>query len=382
MTIHTKLIDILKKVLFNKNKEGIIMKRKLIIFIVTCLFLLSGCYSYQERRQINQYASQASKNAIAYLQQKYGFTAKVLKTRTEKVNTAPVPNFTPDPTGNVYIQMQYQNKKFIVYISGKKRTTDGLDNYQSQQIIEDILEIVERKTKAKPYFYAIEYGNPQLSYKGLVKEYYHQDNLKNVISHLRLRCDYEKINNLSTLNASTFHQLPLDSTYTLIKTTHRQTFLENQNYPHDYSLNQYAPIIDSYVQITQKEVNYKKFNLQQQGYFYCMDAHDNKAISITQTAIPYTINEWEGKGATSKAQIISPAYHIKTSAKQIYLYIPKEIIKSSSTHISIALVYDNENDQEIFTARLLQFQKQSNYYVYNLSTSNKSNIRFVIIENS
>lgn len=53
----------------------------------------------------------------------------------EKYNSGPVPDFFPSPTGNVFIRMNYQGEDFSVFISGERENTEGIDNYQFQEIV-------------------------------------------------------------------------------------------------------------------------------------------------------------------------------------------------------------------------------------------------------
>lgn len=52
----------------------------------------------------------------------------------EKYGSGPIPDFSPSPTGNVFVKMNYQGEEFSVVISGDGKNADGIDNYQFQEI--------------------------------------------------------------------------------------------------------------------------------------------------------------------------------------------------------------------------------------------------------
>lgn len=100
------------------------MKKSVIFLISIIIILISGCsYSQEEQQQMKQYESQAKENAAQYILSKYGFEAKIKDTKIQKADSGPVPDFTPPPTGNVFVKMEYNNRDFYVYITGEKGIT-------------------------------------------------------------------------------------------------------------------------------------------------------------------------------------------------------------------------------------------------------------------
>ena len=83
---------------------------------------------------MKRYEKQGRENAKNYIREKYGIDAKITEINCEKYSSSPVPDFFPSPTGNVFVKMKYKGTDFLVAISGQKKNTDGLDNYQFQEI--------------------------------------------------------------------------------------------------------------------------------------------------------------------------------------------------------------------------------------------------------
>lgn len=160
--------------------------KKTIIFsllIVFELICLSGCrYTKEEKDIMEQYKEQAEVNSINYIKEKYNISSEVISSVVELEDTDPIPNITPDPTGNVYVKMKSNSKEFYVYITGKESSIIGKDNYQYNEIVNDLLNLIQKDTNITPYNYQVIYGfEDSFKYPGLIDIYYDGTNLYNVI---------------------------------------------------------------------------------------------------------------------------------------------------------------------------------------------------------
>ena len=118
------------------------MKR--IILAFTAMLLLVGCgYNDEEKKLMKDYEKQGKTNAIEYVQNKYGITPEVTGINVLKVNTGPVPDFTPPPTGMVNALMKYDDIEFTVNITGEEKSLKGRDDYQKGEIENDIKLILD-----------------------------------------------------------------------------------------------------------------------------------------------------------------------------------------------------------------------------------------------
>ena len=159
-----------------KNIIGLIS----LILVFSCL---TGCrYTKEEKDIMKQYKEQAEENAVNYIKEKYNFSSEVISSVAELEDTDPIPNITPDPTGNVYVKMKSNSKEFYVYITGKESSIIGKDNYQYNEIVNDLLNLIQKDTNVAPYNYQVVYGfEDSFKYPGLIDIYYDGTNLYNVI---------------------------------------------------------------------------------------------------------------------------------------------------------------------------------------------------------
>jgi len=155
-----------------------------LISLVLILGCLTGCrYTKEEKDTMEQYKSQAEENAINYIKEKYNVCSQVISSVAELQDTDSIPNITPDPTGNVYVKMKSNNKEFYVYITGKESSVIGKDNYQYNEIVNDLLNLIQKDTNITPYNYQVIYGfEDSFKYPGLIDIYYDGTNLYNVIN--------------------------------------------------------------------------------------------------------------------------------------------------------------------------------------------------------
>ena len=153
-----------------------------LISLALVLSCLTGCgYTKEEKDTMEQYKTQAEENAINYIKEKYNISSEVISSEAELENTDPIPNITPDPTGNVYVKMKSNNKEFYVYITGKETSIIGKDNYQYNEIVNDLLNLIQKDTNVAPYNYQVVYGfEDSFKYPGLIDIYYDGNNLHNV----------------------------------------------------------------------------------------------------------------------------------------------------------------------------------------------------------
>lgn len=147
---------------------------KKIIFSFICLLmimLITGCGITKEEKQKRQaYYAQAEKNAIKYIEKKYGFTPEIKRTECTFG-----PDFDLSCNDEIMVYANYKEKSFRIMIDGSKQTEEGIDNYQYDEITKDLLAVVE-KYFGKSHKYQIEYGKKE-DYQGLTDIYYNGSNL-------------------------------------------------------------------------------------------------------------------------------------------------------------------------------------------------------------
>jgi len=146
-------------------------------------FALAGCYSSEEREQAKTYEKQGKINAVNYIEEKYGFEAEVVDAVCEKLG-----EFDPSPSETVFVTMEWKNKTFLVQIDGDSENTEGVDNYQYEEIVAALEEELEDETGMSSeevivvYGVRGEYNSIESNKNGMVATYFDGDNLKEILT--------------------------------------------------------------------------------------------------------------------------------------------------------------------------------------------------------
>ena len=188
-----------------------------LISLVLVFGCLTGCrYTKEEKTAIEQYKTQAEENARSYIKEKYNLSSEVISSVAELEDTDPIPNITPDPTGNVYVKMKSNNKEFYVYTTGKESSIIGKDNYQYNEIVNDLLNLIQKDTNITPYNYQVIYGfEDSFKYPGLIDIYYDGTNLYNVI-HFDDRLDQGLYVNLNYVGNNNLENIVFNNSSQII----------------------------------------------------------------------------------------------------------------------------------------------------------------------
>lgn len=135
-----------------------------IILVLTALIVLAGCgYTEEEKREIENIEKQGRINAVNYINDKYGINPEVEDVFVQKVDSSPIPDFSPSPNGSVLVTMRYGSKTFKVDITGKEESIDGRDDYQNNEIAEIIDSYVREMLNINPHGIRFQCG-----YDGLI----------------------------------------------------------------------------------------------------------------------------------------------------------------------------------------------------------------------
>ena len=178
------------------------------LFRLFCLsilcFCLTGCFESSEEKQKRQeYFNQAKENAVSYIQKKYGFTPEV---GTAKCTYDNSDSFSSNCTGMIIVNAKHNGKWFEVLINGTMSTDEGSDNYQYEQISNDIINLIASDF-SQPYKYKIYYGYDG---DGIIDTYYDGNNLSNIMENDYLKCVTEYVdhsyleNNKTKLSTSKY----------------------------------------------------------------------------------------------------------------------------------------------------------------------------------
>lgn len=343
-------------------------KKTIIFIIITLVILILTCRGYSKEE--HTYKKQAVKNTIAYIENKYGFTPKIKKTKCEKdIQPSMFLRHSYPATGYVFVKANDGNRSFYVYISGKEETEVGFDNYQYNEIKNDVEDILNNTLKTESISYILSYGKFRdltltslSSAKGLITEYYDKTNLsiitKNYDFHIIL--EYLDIS-LDTLYDFNLDNPPqeffseLDSSNILLlsyrnneayKTAKKYAYIRNMVWvSDDYILNDFRLIIKEYVKISDNKNEYNKFILNQiDDIYYILDG--GTYANLIKTNINDAADTDYGVLCVKNVKQIYNAYSLETDAEAIYLNIPIDKLSKYSHEISWGAQYYYENSEK------------------------------------
>ncbi len=119
----------------------------LLIWFILLSALLTGCgYTADEIKQMKQYEKTGRKNAVAYIEEKYGFQPKVMEVFCDKVEIGLFWDASPDATGYVHVKLREKETgtEFWVYTTGEAESTQECwDNYQYREIEQAVRQRIE-----------------------------------------------------------------------------------------------------------------------------------------------------------------------------------------------------------------------------------------------
>lgn len=216
----------LKQIKKRKFTNWLIIGISIFIYINIVFPMISPFFKYNK--------IQYKKNALDYVRKKYNIEAKIEKVTLEKKYLI----VGSEKTGFACVEMEYNGKKFYVYINNEKNNYSGYDNYQYELITKKILEIVKEDTNLDYYDYNIDYSevefqNSSLEYvPGIIKKYYDGTNIKEVLalSTVSLNVDYIGDNNLQNIDL----KKTLDCIYMLEARLVNYSSIDNYNKAHAY----------------------------------------------------------------------------------------------------------------------------------------------------
>ena len=155
---------------------------------------MTGCYSKEEKKLAKEYKKRGEINAINYVKEKYNFNAKV-KSVVEETNCSSVWGcLDSSPNGNVIVKFNANNKDFYVYVTGKYKTNEAIDDYQFKEIEDDFVNFFKNNINLNLYDYKLEFNS-----RG-IREYYNND-LDSIVSYIsKIELYYIGENDFNELN--------------------------------------------------------------------------------------------------------------------------------------------------------------------------------------
>lgn len=311
-------------------------KRKAVYWILLALIMVTvtGCgYTLEEKREMKRYEKQGRGNAKNYIREKYGIDAKITEINCEKYSSSPVPDFFPSPTGNVFVKMKYKGAEFLVAISGQKKNTDGLDNYQFQEIAtafaQEMYNITGLHAESAYVCYG-EYGTVKDEKNGMIHTFYDGENLAEVLQKESARAvvsyanqDVEQIP-VSQISQKTGVDTILLTDYESREAyqTVRCPYYNLAGWPIENGIENQLYLMNGYRVVGAGEDTYVKCEKKIQDDIILITENPKDQIILEKTSLDSQEN-WNGNGFIDAKQVAS-AYAFDTNSEKVYVYFPVE----------------------------------------------------------
>ena len=311
-------------------------KRKAVYWILLALIMVTvtGCdYTLEEKREMKRYEKQGRENAKNYIREKYGIDAKITEINCEKYSSSPVPDFFPSPPGNVFVKMKYKGADFLVAISGQKKNTDGLDNYQFQEIAtafaQEMYNITGLHAESAYVCYG-EYGTVKDEKNGMIHTFYDGENLAEVLQKESARAvvsyanqDVEQIP-VSQISQKTGVDTILLTDYESREAyqTVRCPYYNLAGWPIENGIENQLYLMNGYRVVGAGEDTYVKCEKKIQDDIILITENPKDQIILEKTSLDSQEN-WNGNGFIDAKQVAS-AYAFDTNSEKVYVYFPVE----------------------------------------------------------
>lgn len=363
----------------------------LLITIMSTFFM--GCgYSKEEKEQMQQYEKQATENAICYISEKYGFQANVLETDCETLEVIAVPDFSPSATGDVLVSMEYDGHEFLVLISGEEKTTDGIDNYQLDQIRQTIMEEVNSLTGLSAREILVIYGkeyNAEMESRnnGLVHTYYDGSNLPEVLSENNYQMICSCVDeDLSLIDAEVIKESLGDGEALFVSYRSEDDYkavsrsINLGGIPLSYNIDDKALYIDEYRVIGGNEEKHVVYDLREQDGIYYIPEDADSQVVLTETVLDDASN-WNGRGFVNAVQVLDTAYTISTDSRVIHFFIPVNLLESNADSDTIGtIVYQYKGDDGTkYNHAITSLSDDGKYLVGSIDMRNYSDIKVSVL---
>ncbi len=313
-------------------------KIRLTALLLGCTMLFSGCTDTPEQKAENEKnLRQAEKNAIAYIEEKYGFKPEIIESALERSSGL----FGGTPLTSAMIRMTYDGKDFSVYIDGETGNTDGADNYQHDEIISALTEkLSEKAESAKGIVGEIKsinidggkthniFNEAEWNTGNLYSEYFDGENFAEVFGDnlCNITADYIDAD-LISLDRS-FYNFLLDNERVNLYMISYRSEKDYEEKP-DYSvftdftgIKRHAIQIEESLVFGKDGTEHNEYVLGKHDDFYYY-VYDNTpdTVSFTPAQMP-DASEYDGNGIID-GQFVTPAYSITSSVNErIYIYYP------------------------------------------------------------
>ncbi len=315
------------------------MKKSRVVACFLGIFIfLTGCISEEERAQAESWRKQAEKNAVVYIQEKYGFEAQVTDSETQAVGDL----FGKRLTSTTLVTMEHEGKQFRVLCNGEGEFMDSAaDNYQKAELVAAVEEEVSAVFGAEPDFFDVSGGkneyadihNSEEFFDMYYSTYYDGTNLEEVLTEEILYCCAEFVGDMDLEQIYEQNKTPLfenEFVHSAFVTYDSRENMEksevHSRVKMDTAIHNHAIYIKDALFVEQGEASKEKFSIGQCDDFYymCVGA-DTSQYRISEGAELFEADEWNGHGFANAVFATDKAYYLEGDAENfLYIYVPEE----------------------------------------------------------
>lgn len=344
-------------------------RKKVIFLSLLCLlslFFMACGYTPEEKKQMQEYEEQGEKNAIAYIEDKYGFTPQVQDLYVDTAPAGPIPDFSPDATGNVWVEFVHDGNVFNVFISGAEETLEGYDDYEAGKIADDLKADLEKRL-------GITIRDIHLSYnKNSDIENFLHEKYVDVDTFVETYQPEIVINTVDKTSEEMVNDLA-DVCYgdckVLIVTYKPESYGDYvTRFIDAYSLYDDSIYMDECFRYDSGDIEHHTYHQKEitDGIWYVYDDYYVQSVTITQTEDIDDESNWDGRGFLD-ARRISDAYRVTmeendvNGSEVIQLFVEGRL--GDGKAVQVVEQYDLEKDGEkkrIYDTAVV-FEKDSGY---------------------
>ena len=305
--------------------------RKITCYLLFILIMVTvtGCgYTREEKKEMKRYEKQGCENAKNYIKEKYGFDAEIKDLTCEKSNSGAVPDFSPSPTGNVFVKMKYHGEEFYVVISGETKNTNGIDNYQLPEITTALKQELYEIMGVHAEGVYVSYGASNDEKNGMIHAVYDGENLAEILQDespkVAVSCVDYPINQISVSEVSrktgVDTMLLVDYESQKAYQSVRQPYYNLDGWPIETDIEDQLYQVNGYRVVSAGEDNYMKCEKKIHDDIILITEKPEERVDLEKTVLDSQDN-WNGNGFIDAKQV-ADAYAVETDSEKIYVYFP------------------------------------------------------------
>ena len=328
----------------------------------------------------------AEKNAISYIEKKYGFTPEVIGSERYyevDVDFDILITYSKTPTDDYLVRLRHEGKEFKVYISFTEVTDKGRDDYQSDEVNAAVKDSVASYFDGKVM--AIDGGgHKNLSFHYCMEEYFDGSHVEKfyhegaeyyiyTVGSNLAAVDFDKM--LKEIHASKVFVFDYKVEGVFEKRYDKNPFGITDAEKGSISLDSELPFLDEYALIrADSESEYAKVELTGLDDFFYYSPYTENISVYKSDALG--LENWDTEGNVS---LITGGYTVSADAA-VTIYVPKSIAGGQEQKIGILYTYTDKNGNRHYKESHDFSDKEDEHAMFYLYEHELNNLEFMIVK--